>query len=57
MTSMRIDGGKSAKVWARRLENLVEAMLADDVILAAIEGDPEDTILVYKDGSTVQVKA
>lgn len=55
---MRIDGDKSAKVWARRLEGLVKAAEADGVAFIAYEGkEPtiEDVVLVYKDGRSVLV--
>jgi len=58
MSSMRIDGDKSAKVWAKRLRNLVESAEADGVAFIASIGatiDTEDAVLVYKEGSTVQV--
>lgn len=52
---MRVDGGKSAKVWARRLQNLVDAMVADGALPFALEEeDPQvsDLVLIYKDGVT-----
>lgn len=55
---MRIDGDKSAKVWAKRLQYLVETAEADGVALLASVGadaDTEDAVLVYKDGSTALV--
>lgn len=59
MASMRIDGDKSAKVWARRLKNLVESAEADGAAFIACEAvvaDVPDVILAYKDGESVMVE-
>ncbi len=48
MTSMRIDGDKSAKVWAKRLRNLVDAMEEDGAEVRTHETLP--LIAVFKDG-------
>lgn len=59
MTSMRIDGGKPTKVWARRMQGLVDAAKADGVFLSALEEDRlsdfPDLVLLYKDDDTASV--
>lgn len=58
MSSMRIDGDKSAKVWAKRLKNLVDFAEADGVaFLPAESEDPNipDVVLVYKEGTSILV--
>ncbi len=44
MTSMRIDRGASAKLWAKRLAKLVREMCDDGCEMAATD----DAVFVYK---------
>lgn len=48
VTSMRIDGDKSAKVWAKRLENFIDAFEGDGAVMWI---NPETRVLaIEKDG-------
>lgn len=46
MTSMRIDGDKAAKVWAKRFETFALAAMADGVEFSWLD----DVLIIEKDG-------